>query len=328
MKILASIVLVLFTYHLCVCKASDVSVFSPPSDCRALHRRYNYIFKHGNRNSASHLWFSHLLELSEQMTYSEFLELNKCFCAVSGSPVRPSMYNRYGLLLDYLPGKSNGAAESSSSALATTKSTPKKVFGFLHYCCWPCVCDTLDFIKVDTLTVKFKNGVEKQLTVSVIGDPCKGPNVRNEQDLLNIEVPDSFGYRRGGISTVGTTAPEIRCSESYDGSLKLQGAQFSDGGHPIISLLFDPIFGEEEEENETRGHDGRIRNYDDSVNEMSVVSFAGGEPEPGRMSLDPNGVGYQHFKEFSNLCKERIVDGVATSGMGDIFRVLGNITKI
>ena len=30
----------------------------------------------------------------------------------------------------------------------------------MHYCCWPCVCDVQDFVKVDTYTVDTKNGPE------------------------------------------------------------------------------------------------------------------------------------------------------------------------
>jgi hypothetical protein len=71
------------------------------------------------------------------------------FCAVSGSPVRPSDYNRYRLTLPKLGG-----------GLST---------GYMHYCCWPCVCDTQDFIKVDTKTVQTADG-ERQYRFLVIGN--------------------------------------------------------------------------------------------------------------------------------------------------------------
>merc|ERR1711865_803077 len=63
------------------------------------------------------------------------------FCAVSGSPIRPHDYNRYRLTLPHVPVTQNEAATSPS------------VTGYMHYCCWPCVCDTQDYIRIDTLTV-------------------------------------------------------------------------------------------------------------------------------------------------------------------------------
>merc|ERR1719440_142187 len=39
---------------------------------RDLHREYNNIFKHGNRNAASHLWYSFVNERAPQMTHDRF----------------------------------------------------------------------------------------------------------------------------------------------------------------------------------------------------------------------------------------------------------------
>ncbi|CAK0847647.1 unnamed protein product [Prorocentrum cordatum] len=106
--------------------------------CPDLHREYRNIFLHGNRNAASHLWSWFLLERSSQMSHQQLLFvllcMFSCFCAVSGSPTRPGDFNRYKLTLQRASGHGS-------------------VAGFMHYCCWPCVCDTQDFIKVDTKTV-------------------------------------------------------------------------------------------------------------------------------------------------------------------------------
>ena len=212
--LLQSIVAAVLFFSMFSCSSAQ-SFDTPPTSCSDLHRRYNYIFRHGNRNSASHLWSAHLLDLAGKMDADEFVELNRCFCAVSGSPVRPSDYNRYGLLLD---------AVAPADADASSTCPAQNVFAFMHYCCWPCVCDTLDYIKggsclcpsyrlrlvllsnslythyspsVDTKTVTFKSGESKKLHFAVIGDPCKGPGVESENDLLGLDVPDSFGHRRG-----------------------------------------------------------------------------------------------------------------------------------
>ena len=33
--------------------------------------------------------------------------------------------------------------------------------GFMYYCCWPCVCDTNDFIRVDTRNVTTAEGTRQ-----------------------------------------------------------------------------------------------------------------------------------------------------------------------
>merc|ERR1711937_1099559 len=121
------------------------------STVQDLFKEYGNIFKHGNRNAASHLWVKFLLERSEQMTHERLVYMFSGFCAVSGSPVRPNDYNRYKLTLDRVDGSG-------------------KMPGFMHYCCWPCVCDTQDFIRVDTRNVTTMDGV-RTYHFAVIGNP-------------------------------------------------------------------------------------------------------------------------------------------------------------
>ena len=66
------------------------------STVQDLHREYGNIFKYGNRNAASHLWISHVLERAPTMTREEVERALTGFCAVSGSPVGPHDYNRKG----------------------------------------------------------------------------------------------------------------------------------------------------------------------------------------------------------------------------------------
>merc|ERR1712032_1227206 len=124
------------------------------STIRDLRAEYGNIFRRGNRNAASHLWSSFLLQRSKQMTPERLETLFTGFCAVSGSPVSPNPYSRYKMVLDRVDGT--------------------EVTGFTYYCCWPCVCDTQDFIRVDTLTVPTAEG-PKQYQFLVIGDPCLDP---------------------------------------------------------------------------------------------------------------------------------------------------------
>ena len=52
---------------------------------RDLHREYSNIFRHGNRNAASHLWASFLLDRASSMSTERFELMFSGFCAVSGS---------------------------------------------------------------------------------------------------------------------------------------------------------------------------------------------------------------------------------------------------
>jgi len=154
-----------------------------------LHKEYYAVFTKGNRNAASHRWGSFLFERAFQMTEDRFDLLNSGYCAVSGSPVHPSDRTRYQLTLPALGGGTRT--------------------GIVYYCCWPCVCDTQDFIKVDTKTVVLADGQEHEYWWMVIGDPCKNPDA---------EIP--------------WEAPEVNC---VDG--KLEGATFSDHGGVILAIF-------------------------------------------------------------------------------------------
>jgi len=173
---------------------------------RDLHQQYYNIFKHGNRNAASHLWSSFLLDRSRDLEEPVFRELSSGYCAVSGSPVQPQDRTRYRLNLDTVWGG--------------------KRRGYMYYCCWPCVCDTQDFIKIDTKNVTTADGVERQYHFAVLGNPCDHP------EALTKPFTQPFGH---GETTLAETAAEVRCSPTGE----LVGAPLSDHGYIIISMFFD-----------------------------------------------------------------------------------------
>ena len=188
----------------------DVDV---PAGPRELHQRYSEIFRYGNRNAASHLWTSYILDRASATPAAQIELLFSGFCAVSGSPVYPSDYKRYRLRLKHAV---TGVDE----------------VGFMYYCCWPCVCDTWDFIKVDTLTVNTADG-PKVYRFAVIGDPCL-----NEQQL---DVPFIQPFD-GRTTTLRRDAPEVRCENG-----RLIGATRTDHGFVAISMFFDAPSEEEED---------------------------------------------------------------------------------
>jgi len=166
-----------------------------------LHEQYDKIFKTGNRNAASHLWSSFLLDKSKQMTHEKLTYMFGGFCAVSGSPVEPEEFSRYRVTLEKVGGG--------------------KQTGFMYHCCWPCHCDTMDFVKVDTKSYTTKDGKARQYNFLVVGNPCKKP-----EDLKK--------KVKGSQGTLEQEAPELKCE---DGQLK--GAHVSDNGHIIISMFLE-----------------------------------------------------------------------------------------
>ena len=75
---------------------------------RDLWNEYGNIFKHGNRNAASHLWSSFLMQRAATMTEAKFTELSGGYCAVSGSPVTPMGQTRSNLHMFRTDGVPHG----------------------------------------------------------------------------------------------------------------------------------------------------------------------------------------------------------------------------
>lgn len=208
------------------------------------------------------------------MTRERLERLFAGYCAVSGSPVRPHDFNRYRLDLH----------------LAADKSRIRR--GYMHYCCWPCVCDTQDFIRVDTKTVETSEG-RTQYHFAVLGNPCEKP-----EELVRPFV-QPFGR---GSTTLRQSAPEVRCGENNE----LLGATLSDHGFIIIAMFFDSPQPTEEDKAVVLG------------------DFA---PTPGRTQKGTDDVQYQDEAEWSAMCTDRANKGY-NSGMGEIFRKVAMINPI
>jgi len=122
-----------------------------------LHNEYWDIFaESGNRNAASHLWVSFLVDRGGSMDTGTFETMFSGFCPVSGSPVSN--------------GRSPYQVEVKSAVEGKAAIT-----GFIYFCCSPCVCDTIDLVRTDTRTVYTKEG-RKTYDFLVIGDPCADVN--------------------------------------------------------------------------------------------------------------------------------------------------------
>lgn len=187
-----------------------------------LWNEYYNIFPTHNRNAAAYKWSTFIFERSWQMDASTFEHLASGYCAVAASIVNPQKRTRYRLEL----GKIGGGVQS----------------GLMYYCCWPCICDTLDFLRVDTKTIQLK-GEKRKYHFAVMGDPCKNPIA------LTTPYTDPFS---GQPSTLQQDAPEVECS--VDG--KLKGATRSDNGYIIMSMFFNDQGHPSNEQSYFTGFDG------------------------------------------------------------------------
>jgi len=157
-----------------------------------LHSKYYQIFStSGNRNAASHLWASYIIDRSSSMNREEILNLFGGFCPVSGSPVSPTPSRVWRQVPIKKAGNSNEEIEAD-----------------VYVCCWPCVCDMIEFARTDPVDMPTLGGRNQTFDALVIGNPCVHPE----------RIPRS--------------APEVRCTSGGD----LIGATTSRNGHIVIGL--------------------------------------------------------------------------------------------
>ena len=107
------------------------------------------IFPDQNRNAAGPKFFKHIL--TKEITYQDFIEYNKLYCAVSGSLIDPNSKPEFV----YLKNAEND----------------EKICGFYHKCCYPCSCDLMKYSKVKKMKYTFTDG-EKEFFVLTIKNPC------------------------------------------------------------------------------------------------------------------------------------------------------------
>jgi len=129
------------------------------------------IFPDQNRNAAGPKFFKHILD--KEITYQDFIEYNKLYCAVSGSLISPNSRPDFV----YLKSTENG----------------EKICGFYHKCCFPCSCDLMKYSQVKNMKYKFSDG-EKEFTGLTINNPCGKKDFHREVNrnyFCNGEVLDN-----------------------------------------------------------------------------------------------------------------------------------------
>ena len=100
---------------------------------------WSRIFPDKNRNAAGPKFFKYIID--KKITYKDFVEVNKLYCAVSGSLIDPN---------------------SDSEFLFIKESkTNKKICGNYYRCCVPCSCDLMKYSEAQKMKHKFEDGFKE-----------------------------------------------------------------------------------------------------------------------------------------------------------------------
>lgn len=129
-----------------------------------LQQAWSSIFPTRNRNAGGPQFFKWIHE--NATSPSEFDEMNKLYCGVSGSVVSPGRAP--------LPVK-------------VKDLQGKQVCGEYHMCCWPCICDIEKYARAEPMTFDI-GGETIERTMLTIPDPCAAPDrIPREVDTFRCE---------------------------------------------------------------------------------------------------------------------------------------------
>ena len=144
-----------------------------------MNEYYQKMFPNRNRNAGGPMFYKQIYDISEQFTEEEFHLHNTFYCGVSGSVVKRE--DQY----DYIKVKGIDGNE---------------YYGKYYRCCWPCLCDIMKYVYLDTHTVKLKDK-EYEHYVLVIGDPCNKelPEEVNGYNCMNKKTENGIRTNNGHL---------------------------------------------------------------------------------------------------------------------------------
>ena len=142
---------------------SNISNSSEKNYYKDLITDWSRIFPDKNRNAAGPKFFKYIID--KDITYKDFIEYNKLYCAVSGSLIDPN--------------------SEPDFIFVNEKETKKKICGNYYKCCIPCSCDVMKYSEVQKIKHKFSDGI-KEFYVFTIKNPC------NKKDFPNRVNKDYF----------------------------------------------------------------------------------------------------------------------------------------
>ena len=154
----------LFKYFLILAFLFQIDTFAEERNYhKELITDWSRIFPDKNRNAAGPKFFKYIID--KKITYKDFIEFNKLYCAVSGSLIDP---------------------RSDSEFLFVKESkTNNKICGNYYRCCVPCSCDVMKYSEVQKMRYEFTDGLQ-EFYVITIKNPC------NKSDFPNRVNKDYF----------------------------------------------------------------------------------------------------------------------------------------
>ena len=152
-------ILKLLVIYISVLAFSSVSCSSEKNYYKDLINDWSRIFPDKNRNAAGPKFFKYIID--KDITYKDFIEYNKLYCAVSGSLIDPN--------------------SETDFIFVNERETKKKICGSYYKCCIPCSCDIMKYSEVQKMKYEFKDG-KKTFFVFTIKNPC---NKKNFPDKVN-----------------------------------------------------------------------------------------------------------------------------------------------
>ena len=147
----------LFKYFLILAFLFQIDSFAEERNYhKELITDWSRIFPDKNRNAAGPKFFKYIID--KKLTYKDFIEFNKLYCAVSGSLIDPG---------------------SDSEFLFVKESkTNNKICGNYYRCCVPCSCDVMKYSEVQKMRYEFTDGLQ-EFYVITIKNPCKKSDFPN-----------------------------------------------------------------------------------------------------------------------------------------------------
>ena len=160
-----------------------------------LKSEWSDIFPDGNRNAAGPVFFKYILD--KDLTFDEFKELNKYYCAVSGSLVSPDA--------------------SPDQIYLRDVDTNDLICGSYYKCCWPCLCDIMKYAKTKKVNLEFKDRT-KDVYLIVINNPCLKSDfpeeVNKEYFCKGSKLNNDTVYSLGELLVIGLFHDAEICSDS------------------------------------------------------------------------------------------------------------------
>ncbi len=142
-------ILKLLVIFISILTFSNISYSSEKDYYKDLITDWSRIFPDKNRNAAGPKFFKYIID--KDLTYKDFIEYNKLYCAVSGSLIDPN--------------------SEPDFIYVNEMETKRKICGSYYKCCIPCSCDIMKYSEVQKMKYNFKDGT-KNFFVFTIKNPC------------------------------------------------------------------------------------------------------------------------------------------------------------